>query len=65
MDFAHEEDEFVVFVRPDLDRGEPEAAELPIAHCPSYEEADRLRRDRAGRGDDCVIRYLGTTGGGD
>jgi hypothetical protein len=65
METAHD-DRYVVYVRsrrhhPDI----PEEAETPLISCPSYEEARRIKQQwhRAGR--DCVIRYVGTSGGGD
>ncbi|HEX5269396.1 MAG TPA: hypothetical protein VFW33_02865 [Gemmataceae bacterium] len=60
------EDDFVVFMRSDpCDPSSPESIEWPLATCASYEEARRLRDSVSGRNGDCVIRFLGETGGGD
>jgi hypothetical protein len=60
------EDDFVVFIRSDPgDPACPDRAEWPLASCPSYEDARRLRDSVSARNGDCVIRFLGETGGGD
>lgn len=60
------QDCFVVFVR---DRSgtakRPGAVERPVAACPSYKEAVRLREQLRQSGQSCVIRFIGQTGGGD
>lgn len=62
MDSAHE-DLFVLFLRAGRpDPACPEAGERPLASCPTYDEARQLRLTLAA---DCVIRYVGRTGGGD
>jgi hypothetical protein len=60
------EDDFVVFIRSDPgDDSPPDTLEWPLASCASYEEARRLRESVSNRNGDCVIRFLGETGGGD
>jgi hypothetical protein len=60
------EDDFVVFMRSDpRDNSAPERVEWPLASCASYEEARRLRDCVSNHSGDCVIRFLGETGGGD
>jgi hypothetical protein len=66
---THEESQdcFVVFVR-DGSRSSawwPDAAERPVAACPTYEEAARVREQLRRSGRSCVIRFVGPTGGGD
>jgi hypothetical protein len=57
------DDRFLVFVRTDTRHDElPEANELPLAVCDSYEEA---RRIKSGAACNCVIRFGGYAGGGD
>jgi hypothetical protein len=62
------EDRFVVFVRDEDDSTEKFSAETehPLVSCPTYGEARKIRdalQGSARRG--CVIRYIGSTGGGD
>jgi hypothetical protein len=60
------QDCFVVFVRDGSGAAcRPEAVERPVAACPSYEEAVRLRGQLRQSGRSCVIRFVGQTGGGD
>jgi hypothetical protein len=60
------EDGFVVYVRQDPAHSfPPENAERPIIHCASYEEARRVWQQWHNSAQHCVIRYLGTVGGGD
>ncbi len=60
------EDDFVVFIRSDPgDKSDPERLEWPLASCATYEDAKRLRDSVSARNGDCVIRFLGETGGGD
>jgi hypothetical protein len=56
------DDRFLVFVRADVALRDPEFNEEPVAICDSYEEARRVKH-MLGR--KCVIRYAGSTGGGD
>ena len=53
---------FVVFVR---DGSGPDAVERPVAACPSYQEAARVRTQVRQSGKPCVIRFVGHAGGGD
>ena len=53
---------FVVYVR---EGSRPEAVERPVAACPSYQEAARLRRQIRLSGRTCIIRFAGEAGGGD
>ena len=66
MDSGHE-DSFVVFLR--FDHGHEdcsiEKGEHALASCSTYEEATRIRRVLHGLAGDCVIRFVGTSGGGD
>jgi hypothetical protein len=65
MDSAHE-DRFVVFIRADgADPAFPEDVEQPLASCSSYEEARRVRQAHLDHSAECVIRFVGDTGGGD
>jgi len=59
------EDDFVVFIRSDRDDANPDRVEWPLASCASYEEAKRVRDTFSNRNGDCVIRFVGETGGGD
>ena len=43
----------------------PEDGEWPVVTCSSYEEACRVREAHRRHARDCVIRYIGTSGGGD
>jgi hypothetical protein len=65
MDARHENC-FVLYVRsqPGRDK-QPEAVEKPLLICSSYQEARYLQRAVRGMSHDCVIRYVGATGGGD
>jgi hypothetical protein len=65
MDCTHE-DGFVVFIRSDREGGAaPDRAEWPLATCASYEEARHIRDSVSNHSGDCVIRFVGETGGGD
>jgi hypothetical protein len=67
MDTVHD-DRFVVFLRFDTTHGGAslDAAEQPLAYCPTYNEAKRIRLALQGAAmGDCVIRYFGPSGGGD
>jgi hypothetical protein len=57
---------YVVFVRENCGpTWWPETVERPVAACPSYEEAARVRKNLRLAGKTCVIRFVGQTGGGD
>ncbi len=57
-------DRFQVYVREYRQRkGSPEVEERPLAVCPTFGEARRLRRAHLRPGRECVIRFLGDTGG--
>ena len=61
-----QDDCFVVFVRTDPAHARrPDAAERPLVSCSTYEEARWVRQEYEGPGRKCIIRYVGTTGGGD
>jgi hypothetical protein len=60
------DDRFVVFLRHDLSQSDrPDHAERPLIACSSYQEARRIQRQLQHTSRDCVIRYVGLTGGGD
>jgi hypothetical protein len=60
------DDRFVVFLRQDRSHSSrPDHAERPLASCSSYQEARRIQRQLQHTYRDCVIRYVGLTGGGD
>ncbi len=66
MDNSALDDSFVVFIRSDPSHGRgPEALEEPLATCSSYGEARRLQRAMQRPDHNCVIRFVGTSGGGD
>jgi hypothetical protein len=60
------DDLFVVYLRtpwnPELP---PEIAERPLVTCYTYGEARRIQRLFQHTSHECVIRYLGNSGGGD
>jgi hypothetical protein len=59
-------DLFLVLVREHRHCAEPpEVVERPLAVCATYEEARRVRQQHHQPDRECVIRYLGATGGGD
>lgn len=62
MDSIHE-DRYVLFVR--SSRGGHETEEQPLASCPTYAEARVLLRRLGREPGDCVIRFVGPSGGGD
>jgi hypothetical protein len=65
MELVHD-NHFVVFLRQDRSQSNrPDHAERPLIACSSYEEARRIRRQLQHTDRDCVIRYVGLTGGGD
>ncbi|MCC6419606.1 MAG: hypothetical protein IT429_15335 [Gemmataceae bacterium] len=60
------EDRFVVFaLRHRLAAARPQVFEREVVTCPTYEEAQEIRREFLAAGCECVIRYMGETGGGD
>jgi hypothetical protein len=60
------EDGFLVFLRADRAHPHPpDAAEQPVTCCASYEDARRIQREYRRISQECVIRYLGESGGGD
>lgn len=60
------DDRFVVYVRSRRDTHDPpEDGEWPVVTCASYEEARLFRDAHRRHARDCVIRYIGTSGGGD
>ncbi|MCI0460298.1 MAG: hypothetical protein L0Z62_25375 [Gemmataceae bacterium] len=60
------EDGFLVFLRADrAHRHPPDAVEQPLTCCASYEDARRIQREYRRTAQECVIRYLGESGGGD
>jgi hypothetical protein len=65
MEETHD-DRFVVYVRNRRDaRDSPEDTEWPVVTCSSYEEACLIRQAHRRNDRDCVIRYVGVSGGGD
>lgn len=59
------DDRFVLYLRHGDNGEHVEAAERPLADFASYEEARQERQRHHSAGRDCVIRYVGTAGGGD
>ena len=60
------DDHFIVFLRHDRSHSSrPDHAEQPLIICSSYQEARRIQRQLQHSYRDCVIRYVGRTGGGD
>ena len=58
--------QFVVFLRQNRSQSNrPDHAERPLVACGSYQEARRVQRQLQSTYRDCVIRYVGLTGGGD
>ena len=67
MDSVHD-DQYMVYIRYDADRAGPQShgLEQPLASCASYEEARRIRQALQGSAPgECVIRFVGASGGGD
>jgi hypothetical protein len=61
-----DEDRFVLFLRADRTSVEPvEHRERPVAGFPTYEEARQVRQRYQQAGQECVIRFVGDSGGGD
>jgi hypothetical protein len=66
MDTFDQDDRYVVFVRKDRNhQEEPEEVEKLLAVCSSYSEARSVQRRFQGPPNECVIRFVGTVGGGD
>ena len=60
------DDLFVVYaLRHGRDEPVRQVVEREVVSCPSYEEAQQVRRAYAAAGCDCVIRFMGEAGGGD
>ncbi|HEV2947071.1 MAG TPA: hypothetical protein VGX70_06830 [Gemmataceae bacterium] len=66
MNPAHE-DRYEVYVRfdPDHSQPPPDTIERPLACCSTYEEAKRIRQSFHGLNGQCLIRFVGSSGGGD
>lgn len=65
MEEAHD-DRFVVYVRSRRARSDPpEESEWPVITCASYGEACQIRQAHRLQARECVIRFVGTSGGGD
>ena len=61
-----QEDRFVLYVRSNDELHDcPQDKEQPWVVCTTYVEARYLQRVVRSFSRDCVIRYLGPTGGGD
>jgi hypothetical protein len=60
------DDLFVIYLRAPRDESNPpEVAERPLFMCYTYGEARKLQRLFRKSPHQCVIRFLGETGGGD
>jgi hypothetical protein len=60
------EDQFIGFVRHDLGHASrPDHSERPLATCSSYAEARLLQRQLLRDSHESIIRFVGTSGGGD
>jgi hypothetical protein len=65
MEEMHD-DRFIVYVRGRRDPHDPpEDVEWPVITCYSYEEACKIRDAHRLHSRDCVIRFVGSSGGGD
>jgi hypothetical protein len=65
MEEAHD-DRYVVYVRSRRGHEDPpESGESAVTYCDSYEEACKVRQAHRLRDRDCVIRFVGSSGGGD
>jgi hypothetical protein len=66
MDIGHD-DRYEVYVRfdPDHMQTPPETIERPLAQCSTYAEARRIRQSFQGLNGQCLIRFVGSSGGGD
>jgi hypothetical protein len=58
-------DQFLVYVREHDDSGVHGVVEEPLASFATYAEARRMQQDQFRAARDCVIRYVGPSGGGD
>ncbi len=60
------DDCFVVMVREeDSTRTVPNLVERELVSCPTYEQAHWIKRECSRPGHKCIIRFVGTSGGGD
>jgi hypothetical protein len=59
------DDRFAVFLRHPGWPNRPDRAEQPLVVCSSYAEARRIQREFHYTARDCVIRFVGSAGGGD
>ena len=60
------EDRYVVVLRSDLAHADrPDVAERDLMYCESHAEARRIQRQFRRDARECVIRFVGTAGGGD
>lgn len=64
MDHLHE-NRFVVFVRDGGDPHRPDSSESPLTSYGGHAEARRACRRLRAQGLDCVVRFVGPSGGGD
>ena len=65
MDARHEEC-YVVFLRQDRSHAERrECEEELLGDCATYEEARQLKQAYHDTGRECIIRFVGPSGGGD
>jgi hypothetical protein len=61
-----QDDRFVVFVRESAGHhASPETVEREVSACSSYDEARRVQQTYRQTAQECVIRYVGQSGGGD
>ncbi len=58
-------DQFQVFLRKHHNGGAPEVVEEPLGEFASYADARRAQLAQLRASRDCVIRYVGPSGGGD
>lgn len=60
------EDPYIVFVRSELAHADrPDVSEHNLFFCATLAEARRVRQRFRGDTRECVIRYVGQSGGGD
>jgi hypothetical protein len=65
MDSTYD-DRFVVYALRHRPSTPPrQVVEREVVSCPTYEEAQEVRRAYTAAGCDCVIRFMGEAGGGD
>jgi hypothetical protein len=59
-------DTYQVYLREHRRTGDlHEVVEQPLADCVTYDEARRIQQQALRAAQDCIIRYMGPTGGGD